>query len=82
MASSSEGNSVAGITLGFAFGLAAVFGLEMAVGYLENLPPSLFEPLATEDTDRGQFNPIGGECSLSISSSIFLQQYESLVVNK
>jgi hypothetical protein len=60
MASSTETNSVAGITLGFVFGLAAVFGLEMVVGYLENLPPSLFEPLATEETQHGSgsYNPI------------------------
>ena len=51
MASSSEQNSVVGITIGFACGLIVVFGLEKVVGYLENLPSySTFERLSAEES--------------------------------
>jgi hypothetical protein len=52
MANNSETNSCAGITIGFAVGLLAVFGLEMVVGYLENLPPNAFQQLPTVDRDE------------------------------
>lgn len=53
MASSSEQNSVFGITLGFVFGLLVVFGLERVVGYLENIPPSMFQSVSVEESQHG-----------------------------
>jgi hypothetical protein len=52
MASSSESNSVAGITMGFFVGIVVVFGLEKVVGYLENLPPNTFELLPGADGEE------------------------------
>jgi hypothetical protein len=49
MVSSSEGNSIAGITFGFIVGIIVVFGLEKVVGYLENLPANTFELIPMGD---------------------------------
>jgi len=51
MANASDKNSCGGITIGFIFGLLIVYGLERVVGYLENLPPSIFEAVKSEDGD-------------------------------
>lgn len=53
MASSSEQNSVLGITFGFIGGLLVVYGLEKIVDYLENIPPSLFQQARADDSVHG-----------------------------
>lgn len=53
MASSSEQNSVLGITIGFVFGLLVVFGLERVVGYLESMPPSMFQRVSVDESQHG-----------------------------
>ena len=67
MASSSEQNSVLGITIGFVGGLLVVFGLEKVVDYLENLPPSMFQRLSTEESVHGislsAFDRVGSDDS-------------------
>lgn len=53
MASSSEQNSVLGITIGFVGGLLVVYGLEKVVDYIENIPPSMFQQVRTEESVHG-----------------------------
>ena len=62
MANNTEANSAGGITIGFIVGLTLIYGLEMLIGYLENLPQNTFNKLPGSENESNIVSAMhGGE---------------------